>query len=58
MIKKTIESFFKKMNFETQSNVETPLSQAHASHSKSSNCIEFFQIECHETKTRIVEPKM
>ena len=57
MVKKTIKSFFKKRSFETQSNVETPLSQAHASHSESSTRIESPQMECHQTKTRRVESK-
>ena len=57
MVKKTIESFFKKRSFETQSNVETPLSQAHASHPESLTRIESSQMECHQTKTRRIESK-
>ena len=57
MVKKPIESFFKKMSFETQSNVETPISQAYASHPESSTRIESPQMECHQTKTRRVESK-
>ena len=57
MVKKIIESFFKKMSFEIQSNVETPLSQVHASHPESSIRIESPQMECHQTKTRRVKSK-
>ena len=57
MVKKTIKSFFKKRSFETQSNVETPLSQVHASHPESSTRIESPQMECHQTKTRRVKLK-
>ena len=45
------------MSFEIQSNVETPFSQAHASHPKSSSRIEFPQMECHQTKTQRVKSK-
>ena len=57
MVKKTIEFFFKKMSFETQNNVETLFSQAHASHPESTTRIESLQMECHQTKTRKVESK-
>ena len=49
--------FSRKGVLRLKSNVETPLSQAPASHPKSSTCIESPQMECHQTKTCRVESK-
>ena len=59
MVKKTIKSFFKKIGFETQSNIETTLSQAHDSYPKSSTHVDYpqSQMKCHQTKIRRNESK-
>ena len=59
IVKKTIKSFFKKIGFETQNNIETSLSQASASYPESLTCVDYSQsqMKCHQTKTRRDESK-